>query len=347
MATAMRVTGAWVQLLTDWLDRENLPAPALRTVLDSRSPADLVPLTLWRDLLQQAVALRPERVAPGLSIGAMVQPRHVGMLGYLILTCRTLGEAMLAYQRYETLFYGQDMVEVLGQGDQMQVRWSGDDSVGELADTVAIAALITFLRRLVDDPPSPTSVSFVFSSPSEEACQAYEAFFGCPVMFAQSHTCVSFPIHFLAMPLPHSDPSMRNLLDRQARAMLLALPDSDSFDRALQQAMVRLMPEATVTLPRLAAELHMSVRTLRRRLKEQDTTYQQFKDNLRKEHAIRWLNQPELKINAVSALLGFDEPSAFHRSFKKWTGMTPGEYRNTKHSAPQNTADNTPEANNT
>jgi hypothetical protein len=155
MAAAMRVTGAWVQLLTDWLDRENLPAPALRTVLDSRSPADLVPLPLWRDLLQQAVALRPDRVAPGLSIGAMVQPRHVGMLGYLILTCRTLGEAMQAYQRYETLFYGQDMVEVLGLGDQMQVRWSGEDSTGELADTVAIAALITFLRRLVDDPPSP------------------------------------------------------------------------------------------------------------------------------------------------------------------------------------------------
>ncbi len=128
MAAAMRVTGAWVQLLTDWLDRENLPAPALRTVLDSRSPADVVPLPLWRDLLQQAVLLRPERLAPGLEIGAMIQPRHVGMLGYLILTCRTLGEAMLAYQRYETLFYGQDMVEVVGQDDQMLVRWPGADS---------------------------------------------------------------------------------------------------------------------------------------------------------------------------------------------------------------------------
>jgi AraC-like DNA-binding protein len=90
MATAMRVTGAWTQLLTDWLDTENLPAPQLRAVLDSRSAADVVPLTLWRSLLQQAIALRPERLAPGLEIGALIQPRHVGMLGYLILTCRTL-----------------------------------------------------------------------------------------------------------------------------------------------------------------------------------------------------------------------------------------------------------------
>lgn len=327
MATAMRVTGAWVQLLTDWLDRENLPAPALRTVLDSRSPADLVPLPLWRDLLQQAVSLRPDRVAPGLAIGAMVQPRHVGMLGYLILTCRTLGEAMQAYQRYETLFYGRDMVEVLGAGEQIQVRWPAEDSVGELADTVAIAALITFLRRLVDDPPSPTSVSFVFSSPSEEACQAYEAFFGCPVMFFQSHTCVSFPIHFLAMPLPHSDPSMRNLLDRQARAMLLALPDSDSFDRALQQAMVRLMPEATVTLPRLAAELHMSVRTLQRRLAERQLTWRELLDRTREQLARHYLAEPSLTLGDIALLLGFSEHSAFSRAWRRWTGSSPGKAR--------------------
>ncbi|MBL4570694.1 MAG: AraC family transcriptional regulator ligand-binding domain-containing protein [Alcanivorax sp.] len=333
MATAMRVTGAWVQLLTDWLDRENLPAPTLRTVLDSRSPADLVPLPLWRDLLLQAVSLRPDRVAPGLSIGAMVQPRHVGMLGYLILTCRTLGEAMQAYQRYETLFYGRDMVEVLGAGEQIQVRWSAEDSVGELADTVAIAALITFLRRLVDDPPSPTSVSFVFSSPSEEACQAYEAFFGCPVMFSQSHTCVSFPIHFLAMPLPHSDPSMRNLLDRQARAMLLALPDADSFDRALQQAMVRLMPEATVTLPRLAAELHMSVRTLQRRLAERQLTWRELLDRTREQLARHYLAEASLTLGDIALLLGFSEHSAFSRAWRRWTGTTPGKARKSLASA--------------
>jgi len=327
MATAMRVTGAWVQLLTDWLDRENLPAPALRTVLDSRSPADLVPLPLWRDLLQQAVALRPDRVAAGLSIGAMVQPRHVGMLGYLILTCRTLGEAMQAYQRYETLFYGRDMVEVLGAGEQIQVRWPAEDSVGELADTVAIAALITFLRRLVDEPPSPSSVSFVFPAPSAAARQAYETFFGCPVHFAQSHTCVSFPIHFLAMPLPHSDPSMRNLLDRQARAMLLALPDSDSFDRALQQAMVRLMPEAAVTLPRLSAELHMSVRTLQRRLAERQLTWRELLDRTREQLARHYLAEASLTLGDIALLLGFSEHSAFSRAYRRWTGTTPGKAR--------------------
>ncbi len=98
-------------------------------MLDSRSPADVVPLPLWRDLLQQAVLLRPERLAPGLEIGAMIQPRHVGMLGYLILTCRTLGEAMLAYQRYETLFYGASMVRLLYPSDAADQTTRADEHV--------------------------------------------------------------------------------------------------------------------------------------------------------------------------------------------------------------------------
>lgn len=327
MATPMRVTGAWVQLLTDWLDHENLPAPDLRTLLDSRSPGDVVPLPLWNELLAGAVALRPDAVAPALAIGARVQPRHVGVLGYLILTCRTLGEAMLAYQRYESLFYGHELVEVVAEGNSMAVCWPGEDSTGALADSVAIAALVTFLRRLVESHPSPTRVDFVFAEPDPAARDAYAQFFGCPVAFGQTHTRVVFPMQLLALPLPHSAPHMRNLLDRQARALLLALPESDSFDRALQQAMVRLMPEAVVTLPRLAGELHMSVRTLQRRLGERNMTWRALLDRTREQLARDYLSDPSLTLGDIALLLGFSEHSAFSRAWRKWTGTTPATVR--------------------
>ena len=327
MATPMRVTGAWIQLLTDWLDQENLPAPDLRTVLDSRSPGDVVPMSLWGELLARAVALRPDAVAPALSIGARVQPRHVGVLGYLILTCRTLGEAMLAYQRYESLFYGRELVEVVAEGVSMAVCWPAEDSTGALADTVAIAALVTFLRRLVESNPSPTQVDFVFAEPGPAARDAYVQFFGCPVAFAQSHTRVVFPMQLLALPLPHSAPHMRNLLDRQARALLLALPESDSFDRALQQAMVRLMPDAVVTLPRLAKELHMSVRTLQRRLGERNMTWRELLDRTREQLARDYLSDPSLTLGDIALLLGFSEHSAFSRAWRNWTGSTPASAR--------------------
>jgi AraC-like DNA-binding protein len=306
---------------------ENLPAPQLRAILDSRSPTDVVPLALWRNLLQQAVALRPERLAPGLEIGSMIQPRHIGTLGYLTLTCRTLGEAMLAYQRYESLFYGQDMVEVLGQDELILVRWPGENSTGELADSVAIAALISFLRRQVAKPSTPAQVSFAFKAPSVAVQYAFEVFFDCPVQFGQPYTCVAFPARFMGIALPHSDPSMRNLLDRQAQAMLLALPESDNFDRALQQAMVRLMPEAKVSLAHLAAELHMSARTLQRRLADRQLTWRKLLDLTREQLARHYLSDLSLTLADIALLLGFSEHSAFSRAYRRWTGTTPARAR--------------------
>ena len=71
----------------------------------------------------------------------------------------------------------------------------------------------------------------------------------------------------------------------------------------------------------------MSAPTLRRRLKREGTTFQQIKDAARCDAARLCLDRPELSINEVALQMGFTDPSAFHRSFKKWTGMTPGQFR--------------------
>ena len=75
MATPMRVTGAWVQQLTDWLDLHQLAAPALRLLLDSRRQDEAVPLAFWQSLLAQAVELPTGEPVPALEIGAQVRPR--------------------------------------------------------------------------------------------------------------------------------------------------------------------------------------------------------------------------------------------------------------------------------
>ena len=71
----------------------------------------------------------------------------------------------------------------------------------------------------------------------------------------------------------------------------------------------------------------MSARTLRRRLDKEGTSYQRIKDGARRDAAIAFLNNPALTVSDVAELIGFSDPSAFHRSFKRWTGVSPGEYR--------------------
>lgn len=328
MASVMRVTGAWTQLLSEWLDQEGLPAPDLRALLMSRAPDDIVPVAVWSELLSQAVALRPAVVAPGLAIGALVQPRHIGVLGYLVLASRNLGEAMRAYQRYERLFYGVDIAETAMSGKDVEIRWPrGEPPLGHLADSVAIAALVTFLRRQIDLAPPPSRIAFVNPPVGAAEHQSYERFFGCPVQFADSHTRVCFPAHYLNLPMPHADPGLRALLDRQAQALLLALPDSDGFDRALQQVTLKLLPDGAVSLPLAARGLNLSVRTLQRRLDARGLTWQQLLDRMREQLARQYLADRALTLGDIALLLGFSEQSAFNRAFRRWTGETPMQVR--------------------
>ena len=327
MATMMRVTGAWTGLLRDWLDLRGFAAPDLRARLSRWAADDVVPLPVWCELLSTGMALAGDEPAPELAIGAMVQPRHVGVLGYLVLATDTLGEAMLAYQRYEKLFYGVGLAELTGLGDQIEMRWAKQTAeLGQDGDGVSIAALITFMRNQVPDPPSPTLVSFAHPLSAARRA-AYEQFFQCPVQDNDSHIRVRFPLSYLQIRMPHADPGLKALLDRQAEALLRALPGSDDFDRALQQVLLRLLADGEATLERAASVLHLAPRTLQRRLAKHGLSWQQWLDRNREQLARQYLQDPGLGLSDIALLLGFSEQSVFNRAFKRWVGVSPGRYR--------------------
>ncbi len=331
MARVIRVTGAWIGLLSDWLDKQGLDAGPLRMSLARWASRDNVPVPVWRDLLSRGLALVPGRVAPELGVGACVLPGHLGVLGYLVLASDTLGEAMRAYQRYETLFYGASLAEIEVVGDQAEMRWpSSDNELGQQADGAAIAALVTFMRRQIDQPPPPSAVSFLEKVDAETA-RAYEAFFGCPVTWNDSHVRVRFPLHYLSLPMPRRDPTLRELLDRQARALLRALPESSddnaSTDRQLQQVLLKLLSDGEPTLARAAGAMHMSPRTLQRRLARHQLGWQQWLDSSREQLARQYLADPSLTLTDIALLLGFSEQSAFTRAYRRWTGNSPGRER--------------------
>lgn len=322
----MRVTGAWTQLITDWLDAQRLPAPAIRARLAAFAPDDVVPLDVWREILDLAAALRPDLPAPGLSIGAGVLPRHVGVLGYLVLASDNLAEAVSIYQRYERLFYGVDLAEVVMHQGEVEIRWPRSDTTGVTADETAIAALVTFLRKQIDNPPPPSRVGFVYQV-SPERARACEDFFGCPVEFGASHTLVRFPMSYMSIPMPHREPGLRALLDRQAKALLDALPDPNAFDKAVQQLLVRLLPDGEVSVDKVAQAMNQSTRTLQRRLADSGMTWQQLLDRTREQLARQYLGDRALSLAEIALLLGYSEQSAFTRSFKRWTGQTPLAFR--------------------
>ncbi len=166
-----------------------------------------------------------------------------------------------------------------------------------------------------------------FTSERPDDVEYYKTLFQSEVKFNQHANALVFPASYLDMPIVQTEDSLRGFL-KTAPYQLLVMVENDNSLKSQVMAMLgkdfsREMPSAE----EVASALNMSVSTLRRRLNDEKTSYQHIKDDCRKEAAITYMNAPQLSINDIAALMGFDEPSAFFRSFKKWTGMTPGEYR--------------------
>ena len=168
--TAIRVNGSYVRVLLDWLDQYQLSAPTLRAAVSRLAPGEQVPLIQWLDLLRRAYAVHPGD-GRGLEIGACISPDHVGVLGYLVQASDNLGQALYAYQRFESLFYGIRMAEVVIRGDEAEIGWPvyGGLSLGLLVDETAISALISFLRKIVPDAPNPAEGAFSSPTPDHPA----------------------------------------------------------------------------------------------------------------------------------------------------------------------------------
>lgn len=325
MSFLIRVTGAWTRLLTDWLDHESIDARRLRAAVGAHAVDDAVPMVAWAALLDEAAALRLDRPALGLDIGAGVAARHVGALGYLVTACDTLGDALVAYQRYERLFYGAGIAQVHPTGANVSLSWPPGGG-GALADEVAIAALVSFMRQQVDGGVSPTHVHFMHPASADRRV-ANERFFDCPVLFEQPRTLVSIPLPLLGLPLSKRDPMLKELLERQAQALLDALPEPNAFDQSVQQLLARLLPEGQVSVDKVAASLHQSTRTLQRRLADSGLSWQELLDRTREQLACGYLQDRGLSLAEIALLLGYSEQSAFTRSFKRWTGLTPKAFR--------------------
>ncbi len=311
------------------------PGADLNTLIDSRD---------YSQIYNRVMCLLQDE-SFGLGLQRRTPAGSFRMLCLFIIHCETLGQALQRASEFINFCRSlSDMhtapkrpVERLGNGTAIyrfaqsaDLVDTADQTISDLDASYTTARMMAIWRRfcqwLIGKPLDLLGVYLQVQSPDKN--NYFEQLFGCEIYYGSEHNAFLIAEHNLDCPLIHTEDSLRKFLRNAPYHLLVAQENEDS---SLLSQMKRIigtdLSHEFPSVVAMAEQLHMSVRTLRRRLKDLDTTYQHFKDELRKEHACRWLNQPELKINAVSALLGFDEPSAFHRSFKKWTGMTPGEYR--------------------
>jgi AraC-like DNA-binding protein len=153
-------------------------------------------------------------------------------------------------------------------------------------------------------------------------------FFPCPVSYEQALNSVTFSSRHLEAELVRDENQLRQFL-RLAPYHVVIEPvaSESSVTHRIREILGDDFREELPSFEALTGLLNMSARTLRRRLEREGTSYQRIKDNARRDVAISLLSRYGMTVSDVAEQLGFSDPSAFHRSFKKWTGQSPGSYR--------------------
>jgi AraC-like DNA-binding protein len=259
------------------------------------------------------------------------------VLGYLVLSADTLGEALAQFERFQQLLYGGSPGETAFTGNEMRFVWPVHDhtlGVG-LSDETLVFGLINFVRIMLGAQVDDTSfrswlkdVRITFVHNPTAGLETYQASGVGDIRFRQPALSISLPVSVLTLPVSNRDPALFQLLNQQAEALLKVLPDGpDGFDEQVRDYLRRALPEGTPTLEKLAAAVNMSARTVHRRLEERGLNFRTLLQQTRIQLARQYLDEGRISLGEIALMLGYSEQSAFTRAFRTWTGMSPKQYQ--------------------
>ena len=263
-----------------------------------------------------------------LENGQNFEPGNLNVVGYLIANAPTLRRAYEMKLRYKQL---------IGEGVYWKVEETQEhliinfDLVKELdaykryTTESCLASLVSFKRRLLGKQVNPLAVYLNYPRP--EGVIGYESFFKCDVHFNAEKSKVVYPASLLDEKIVHSNAELFSMFQNYADDFLDRFTRKNSISRKVSKLLLEFIPQNRASLENVAEKFAVSARTLQRRLKNEGQTFNEILGNVRRELASRHLQNTELSIAEISYLLGFSEPSIFHRTFKKWTGSTPRDYR--------------------
>lgn len=249
-----------------------------------------------------------------------------GMLARASISSPTLKIALLRWCRHHSLLTA-DIRLGLEVVDEMATL-----SITECTDLRAMRefCLLSVLRNIlglacwfIDSDIHLTTVSFPFTTPAHS--DFYEIIFKSTVVFGAGRASISFDARYLKIPLQRDESALNTLLQR-------ALPltvHQYKRDRLLVQRVRQLLHQNVAessSVEDVASLLNLSVRTLHRHLKDEETTFLEIRDEVRKSLAIALLGQGAVSIKKVAHSVGYDNEKSFFRAFKKWTGMAPNAY---------------------
>ncbi|WP_210396800.1 AraC family transcriptional regulator [Motiliproteus sediminis] len=317
----------WETLTAEGLDaraifREAGLDPALLSDGDGRYPMEGM-RRLW--LAAQQASAEP---CFGVAVGRRWAPKHFHALGFALLACGTVMEALQRLQRYGRIVNDALRVQLAVEGDLCRLSLSLEPDAEDLPASVAVVAgvtsMVTMLRQLMGPGYCPHSISVRAARPA--AAVEFERYLGCPVYYGAAETLLVLQRADCEKAVMGASAELLQANERVAEGYLARMAKADIGAR-VEHELMGLLPSGDVSEQSVADHLALSVRSLQRQLQQRGVSFNQLVQQVRQRLAKGYVDNRQLSLTEIAYLLGFSEPANFTRAFKRWYGCPPSAYR--------------------
>lgn len=305
--------------------RAKLPEPTIRWFA-AVDPDERVHVTAVHTMLDAALALTKDELL-GVRASKLSALGDAGLLDYVMSSAETVRAALEAAARYMRLLNDTLDFSLTVEGDRAIAKLSSRVVLPAVAEDFQTCGMISnqaacWPEGMLED----MDVWFRHREPSD--VEAYREALG-PVRlhFQAPLSGFGFPARLLDARLKSSDPRLHDVLRRVADASIARLPKPESITERVRALISTQLASGTFSLEQTARKLHMSPRTLGRRLSEEGTTFKGLIDETRKALALHYVASRDVDLSQVAMMAGFTETPSFYRAFRRWTGTTPTRYR--------------------
>lgn len=262
--------------------------------------------------------------------GMLAQRSKLGTFAMMCnasISCPTLGQFLQRCAEFNSLVSDCISITIEREGEHAQYSIS---AVLDNADQneLIVMVLLGIAHRLsswaIGQTITLDKVNIARDRPSY--AHEYNFLFMTPIHFGQKDNSLFFAAKYLDMPVVQTEQELEQFLSTPSMHLMTNHSSDRSLVSKIRELIKRDVGGQFPEFEAIAKTLHLTTATLRRRLRAEGSSYQQLKDDIRRDTAIHHLSRGTLSMEQVAESVGFSEPTSFFRAFKRWTGVTPRAY---------------------
>ncbi|MEG1157420.1 MAG: AraC family transcriptional regulator ligand-binding domain-containing protein [Acinetobacter sp.] len=290
----------------------------LRLPIDTQSP-----FSFFHTILQLT---QTQLDCPQLTMemAKLIRPEHFGVLGYMATRSNSVAEALQYVMRFSRLVIdGAEVtpMHMQQQGNQIWLTWPFHHEKYAMLNEMTMASMVHLAKKIFPDQLQFLKIQM--AHPAQMAQYHYQKFYGCEVSFNQGCYAYVMSADSLALKSGFADPSLTQLLLKQAEVAIALKPRYESVLQQIHSAVADYL-KAHAEAPKIeqiANELHLSTRTLQRQLQDWDSSFKRVLESERMKRC-EYLLQQGLSLTEIALQLGYSGQSALARAYKQHSGQT-------------------------